>query len=331
VAETTWAEAGVQAGRYVGCLLGGAAGDALGAAVEFSSWPDLVRRFGPGGIRDYAYGHFSAGQITDDTQMTMATAEGLIAAASEVRSRDVAAVVASVYERYLGWYRTQNNPGQRRGPGNTCLSALGSGAAGSVTRPINNSKGCGGVMRVAPVGLALPGRPDEAFELGVATAALTHGHPGGYFPAGIMAAITSRILAGENIAAAAAAEIDCRGILVDRDTLGLLQSAVRLAARGADAAGAWRELGEGWTGDEALAIALFGALRHPESLEEAIVLTVNHSGDSDSTGSICGALLGCALGAGAVPARWLHGLEHRDTLERMGLEMARLFGADGGT
>lgn len=180
-------------------------------------------------------------------------------------------------------------------------------------------------MRVAPVGLALPGRPAEAFALGVATAALTHGHPGGYYPAGLMAAMVARVAVGEPVEMAMSEEIRCRGREVDADTLRLLQAAVKLSGERAGAEKAWRELGEGWTGDEALAIAVFGALRHPDSLEQAVVLTVNHSGDSDSTGSICGALLGCALGAEAVPERWLVGLEHRGELERLGREMAGLF------
>jgi ADP-ribosylglycohydrolase len=63
--------------RCRGCLLGGAVGDALGAPVEFMSHSQIVSRFGPHGIRDFAPAYGRTGAITDDTQMTLFTAEGL--------------------------------------------------------------------------------------------------------------------------------------------------------------------------------------------------------------------------------------------------------------
>ena len=63
--------------RYRGCLLGGAAGDALGYPVEFLSLADIRERYGPAGITSYALQHGVA-QISDDTQMTLFTANGLL-------------------------------------------------------------------------------------------------------------------------------------------------------------------------------------------------------------------------------------------------------------
>src|SRR5690606_6418819 len=65
-------------GRFLGCLLGGAVGDALGAPVEFMKRAEILRRFGPKGITQYAPAYGGLGRITDDTQMTLFTAEGLI-------------------------------------------------------------------------------------------------------------------------------------------------------------------------------------------------------------------------------------------------------------
>jgi len=64
------------ADRFRGCLLAGAAGDTLGAPVEFMGLASIRDRFGPGGIRGLApaYGR-EGGAITDDTQMTLFTAE----------------------------------------------------------------------------------------------------------------------------------------------------------------------------------------------------------------------------------------------------------------
>ena len=66
--------------RFLGCLLGGAVGDALGAPVEFMSRAAILGKFGPDGITDYAPIYGGLGRITDDTQMTLFTAEGLLRA-----------------------------------------------------------------------------------------------------------------------------------------------------------------------------------------------------------------------------------------------------------
>ena len=81
-------------------------------------------------------------------------------------------------------------------PGNTCLGACSQGATGTLEQLINGSKGCGGVMRVAPVRLCLGLDTDEAFELAARCAAQTHGHPSGYYSAGVMAVIVRAVLDG---------------------------------------------------------------------------------------------------------------------------------------
>jgi ADP-ribosylglycohydrolase len=191
--------------RYAACLLGGAIGDAPGAPVEFMSRHEILRRFGPGGIRDHASAYGRTGAITDDTQMTLFTAEGLLRAAAQGHPPGHAAYIAEVAQAYQRWLRTQDeDPAahagadgliriaalhSRRAPGTTCLAALSRMGAR------NNSKGCGGVMRVAPAGLLLTGMiaeedrlAREAFTLGAELAALTHGHPSGCLPAGVLAA-----------------------------------------------------------------------------------------------------------------------------------------------
>ena len=66
--------------RVRGALLAGAVGDALGAPVEFMIRPDIFRQFGSEGIGDYVLYAGRLGAITDDTQMTLFTAEGLLRA-----------------------------------------------------------------------------------------------------------------------------------------------------------------------------------------------------------------------------------------------------------
>ena len=73
-------------------------------------------------------------------------------------------------------------------------------------------------------------------------------------------------------------------------------------------------LGEGWVGDEALAIALYCALKHSHNFDRAIIAAVNHKGDSDSTGAITGNILGAYLGLGKIPQKYTDKLELKDVI-----------------
>ena len=75
-------------------------------------------------------------------------------------------------------------------------------------------------------------------------------------------------------------------------------------------------LGEGWVAEEALAIGAYCALVATD-FASGIVLAVNHDGDSDSTGSICGNLLGAAWGASAIPVDFLEPLKGRSVIEQV--------------
>ena len=73
--------------------------------------------------------------------------------------------------------------------------------------------------------------------------------------------------------------------------------------------------GGGWTGEKALAIALFCALSFPDDLRAGVLAAVNHGGDSDTTGAIAGNILGARLGKGAIPREWVAGLDMADLVE----------------
>ena len=299
--------------RMIGCLLGGAIGDAMGYPVEFMRYADIARNFGGAGVRDLSNGDL----ISDDTQMTLFTAEGLLNAHRLGKS-----LVKSVYRSYLRWYYTQSGskmPGAKyeggllneaklyaaRAPGSTCLSSLSSGMMGTLADPINNSRGCGGVMRVAPCAVF-----PNAFDLGCRVAAITHGHPGGYIPAGALAQLLQKLYYGQSLPDAVY-DLICELDKIEnaQSTQYALERAVDLAAEGRPCAPTVRELGEGWVGEEALAIAVYSALSFPSDFPQAMRLSVNHDGDSDSTGSICGNIMGMLLGAAAIPVEWRDGVE----------------------
>lgn len=323
--------------RFLGCLLGGAVGDALGGSVEFLSRTQILQQFGENGITDYAYAYGGKGKITDDTQMTLYTAEGLLRGQMRGLEKGITSYTNTVAHAYIRWLATQGEQNQRvptlmdgwlhqqrelhhqRAPGMTCLSALrdmeqaGEPAA-------NDSKGCGGVMRVAPVGLFCwhfldRSETAKVFEMGADIAALTHGHPSGYLTGGVLAVLIFALADGATLMEA----LDhAKSLLVSHrgheETLQALDNAVQLSTAGISHPEAIRLLGEGWVAEEALAISLYCALV-AESFEQAIIVAVNHDGDSDSTGAITGNILGTALGVTAIPERWLKPLELKPVIE----------------
>ena len=320
--------------RIRGCLLAGAAGDALGYQVEFLSLKVITEQHGEHGVRTMAP------HISDDTQMTLFTAEGML-----MGMKHRMPMPACVYQSYLDWYKTQSPRAKggifagesellkeerlfrREAPGNTCLSALSSGRMGDLEEPINGSKGCGGVMRTAPCGmLRMPDMPanEDAFALqGALAGAITHGHIMGYVPAAMLADMVHMILLedGRTLEAIVEASLAHMQRLFPYPATEafaeLIHRAMELAAADVPDAEAIRALGEGWVGDEALAIAVFCALRYQEDLTECLVAAVTHDGDSDSTGAIAGNILGAWLGASAIPAQWLETIELRDVVDAM--------------
>lgn len=321
--------------RYRGCLLGGAVGDALGAPLEFldhaaikaSGLVDQSDPFRPAGVRRYGQAYGRHGAITDDTQMTLFTAEGLIRARHRQLRNGLGEVPGAVFRAYLRWYATQTNPGpparpdgwlaglrplySRRGPGTTCLGALRSGLMGTPERPINNSKGCGGVMRAAPAGLA---RGWDAWDLGCRTAAITHTHPSGYLSAGAFAVMIAELVAGKTLTQAVdQALVRLKAEPHGGEVRSLLERAMYAAETGIADHEHVVALGEGWVAEEALAIGVYCAAAVDEFLD-GVALAVTHGGDSDSTGSIAGQLLGALHGVHAIPPELLVDLELREEI-----------------
>ena len=343
--------------RARGCLLGGAVGDALGAAVEFMTWSEIRGRFGPDGIKDPAEAYGRVGAITDDTQMTLWTAEGILRGLSRSHDRGIGGPQSTLPTAYMRWLYTQEGKlpantephivervlgrpakeGERgglpsgwllgvaalhsqRAPGKTCLSALRAQASMPYQRAKNDRKGCGGVMRIAPAALidAYEEEVDaeSAFELACDAAAITHGHPTGWLAAGAFAHILSLLRRDVSLEYAARKTIERLG-REDRtgETITAIESALTLAkSNAANSSETVEQLGGGWIAEEALAIALFAAIRAEGDFESGVRLAVNHSGDSDSTGSMAGQLLGIVHGEGAIPERWLEVQELREEI-----------------
>ncbi len=128
---------------------------------------------------------------------------------------------------------------------------------GTTGRPMNDSKGCGGVMRVAPIGLVA----EDPFRLAADAAALTHGHPSGYLAAGALADLIGELATGSSLPDAVAHARARTATEPDSDeVVDAIDEAVALAARGPAAIGSVEALGEGWVAEEALAMSVYCAL-----------------------------------------------------------------------
>jgi ADP-ribosylglycohydrolase len=168
-------------------------------------------------------------------------------------------------------------------------------------------------MRVAPIALygAVEGRMtiEQVTQIAGDAAEVTHKHPLGFLSAALFAAFIYKVtpLTPAEVTANSTTLVEeCLEVVarvyqgkhrVELDSLKhLTHRAIDLAASDKSDAESILHLGEGWVGDEAWAIALYCVLRHSDSVERAIIAAVNHDGDSDSTGSICGNIMGAIYG-----------------------------------
>ena len=327
--------------RFRGCLIGGAAGDALGYAVEFLRERQIFRKYGERGITEYELTNGVA-QVSDDTQMTLFTATGLLLGTTREMTRGIMGSYAGcINDAYLDWLKTQEQryplPDERhhswlvnipelfspRAPGNTCLSALHAGGNGTPERPLNHSKGCGGVMRVAPIGLYFNDRKRDIRDIcriGAEAAALTHGHPLGWMPAAALVQIIHEVSQDDAVLLEAVLHAlnNIDGMYPEskeREAFtSLIERAIDLASGDVDDLDAIHQLGEGWVGDEALAIAVYCALRYSGDIDKALIAAVNHNGDSDSTGAIAGNIIGAQVGLSGIPEKYTAKLELRELI-----------------
>lgn len=347
-----------QLDKIRGSLIGGAVGDALGYPVEFiNSYMGIKKRYGNNGITRLDITQwwlpdedkYNKALISDDTQMTLYTACGLLNAKAQGKSPKYAICAA-----YLEWYYTQtgrmsrhhsdcwisNVPelNNRRAPGNTCITALQDILRGK--DPYNNSKGCGGIMRTAPVALygavwrnkleseLHEGRIsniEDVDMLAADAAEITHQHPFGWLPSALEAHVIYRIMQNDNptvddFKAYLSEGYDMLLSLYPNEATHIteLRTLINKALGFVDSPVSDVEnieaIGEGWVAEETLAIAIYCTVKYFCNFEKALIASVNHKGDSDSTGAVTGNILGAVVGYDAIPEFFKTDLELHDVI-----------------
>lgn len=301
--------------RIQAVLMGAAIGDALGWPVEFTDLVEIKAKYGNRGIQELP----DPALVTDDTQMTVALAEGLLDAGIEA---GLDAQMNAIGRRFVEWLDRQSDPSYSRSPGAASMNGSANFGRGVPWRESGgiNAKGCGSAMRVAPLGYLYQHDPARLKEVAAASAMITHRHP-----TAIAAAV----------GAAFAVKYALDGVPIDRlvyevheATNGIndefSDTLLRIGHVGglSDEEAAMRHIGEGWFGDEAVALALYCVIRYPGDYVGCVRRGANLTGDSDSVASIAGGISAAYLGLTAIPSAWQERVEGRDDLLDLGERLA---------
>lgn len=265
--------------RALGAYLGLACGDALGATVEFLTRGEIQHQFG---VHQKIVGggwlRLKPGQVTDDTEMSLRLGRSLI--------RRAGLDVADVCEEFSDWLRSKPVD-----IGNTVRRGISRYMVHGTlhTDYHEGDAGNGAVMRTLPVALATVHRPALLEEWSIGHAHVTHNHPLSDAATVSFGRMIHALLAGG-------------GLKALRDEANAL-----VARHRAFRFDPYRGNASAYVVDT-MQTVLHSILR-TDGFKQAVVETVNHGGDADTTGAIAGALAGALYGAEAIPKGWLKKLD----------------------
>ncbi len=300
-----------------GIIYGLAIGDAMGKPTEFISLSEIKEQYGTSGIQDLPFHAF----YTDDTQMSLALARALL----DSSEKDINDIMESVKTEFIKW---KHSPEFYSGaPGHTCITGVVNMQNGVHWKEsgVSKSKGCGSAMRVASIGYLYQNDPEKLKEVAHYSGICTHGHPTGDAACIGAAYLVKLILDGVNLnTIISELLIFTKGISQEFDDAILK---VNKCLDWDDEEKALEYLGQGWIGEEAVALALYCFLRYPNSYEKTVLRGANTNGDSDSIACIAGGISGAYLGYEAIPDSWLKKIQNSSYLEEIsnGLTDKKLF------
>ncbi|ACM20939.1 ADP-ribosyl-(nitrogenase)-activating glycohydrolase [Geotalea daltonii FRC-32] len=267
--------------RSQAAFMGLAIGDALGAPVEFMTTGEIKAKYGL--LKDLVGGgwlRLKAGQVTDDTEMTLCIARAMVA--------EGGMSLRAVADNFAAWLKSRPID-----VGDTCRKGIRNYMLkGTLETPFNQwDAGNGAVMRILPVVLANLGNDGELERQVVAQAHLTHNHP------------------------LSDSACICLGRMVSHAVCGYSKSRLRkevdalIAAHPAFRFDPYKGLATGYVVDTMQTV--FHHFFRGSNFEECLVSTVNQGGDADTTGAIMGMLAGAYYGMENIPRRWLRKLDRK--------------------
>jgi ADP-ribosylglycohydrolase len=309
--------------KFIGCIYGLAIGDALGYPVEFVSLSQIRRILGEQGVTGFESlenpeiaentGH-PIGSYSDDTQMSMATAKGLI----ESKTNDLDELMGNISKEYVAWAASPEN---NRSPGSTCMAGIKNLKNGKSWKDsgVPGGEGCGAAMRTAPIGLCYYDGIHRLAEVAKAASECTHGDK-----TASAAGVGTAYLVAQAIRAYKPEEILANFAEFSRTLDAKLNKKIDQVRQVLDyknSEKAIQELGEGWKGDEALALGLYCFMKHPYDFKKAVLMGVNTNGDSDSIACITGAISGAYNGVNRIPQEWINKVENKELLKQTAEEL----------
>jgi ADP-ribosyl-[dinitrogen reductase] hydrolase len=281
--------------RGIGCLVGLAVGDALGATLEFKTrdeQPPVTDLVGGGTF------NLKPGEWTDDTSMALCLADSIIES-NGLNAKDL-------MERFIRWRDDGENS-----PTGYCIDV-----GGTITDAINRflrtgnpesgpvheyAAGNGSIMRLAPVALRWHNDPETARRHARVQSRTTHGAPQAVEASALLADIlVDAIKTGDKDYALRPRELDVRGL--SRIAQGDWRTKQRADIKSS-----------GYVVDT-LEAALW-SVYSSDSFSAAVILAANLGGDADTVGAVTGQIAGALWGLSGIPSAWLQKLAWRDRIE----------------
>ena len=315
-----------------GCLLGMAVGDAMGCSVDKKNWTEICDAYGPNGLLGYDLTGGSA-DVTSYTQLAAFVANALLLCVTRGNDQYSKALLLAVRE----WHKSQQFrsipektrcwvaqvPSLRR---RLCmdtqmLDALSRETLGTPENPVFRSVSPSSLTAALAVGLCYdPKRMTETqlMRLGLEAVAFSHGRPEAYISGAYLALTMARLLQEPEKPLYALFE-ECLQVAEERFGKIWTTDADRFAALVRKALNLTRDpemtplaamtvLGC-TTAAECVAGAVYAATIHAGNFDEAMIVSVNHSGRSCAVGALTGAFLGAKLGAESLPEFYLESLD----------------------
>ena len=290
--------------KVLGCLLGLACGDAVGASVEFlprSRFKPLTDMVGGGKFQ------LKAGMWTDDTSMALCLAESLLLCKGFDADDQM--------QRYLQWMDEgyYSSKDHAFGLGKTMINALfryrktGNPYSG---RAESRYSGNGSLMRFAPIAIYYRNNPLQAWKYAGLSSQTTHASAECIQACQYFCHVLLNALAGKNkqqiFEIQDALELSCLTSVVSCDFFNKTVDEVK---------------GSGFV-LESLEAALW-AFWHTDNFEDAVLAAANLGDDADTTAAICGQLAGAYYGVERIPSEWLEKLHRKNDIEQLAINLMK--------
>jgi len=314
-----------------GCLLGMAVGDAMGCSVDKKSWPEICEAYGPNGLLGYDLTGGSA-DVTSYTQLAAFVSNALLLAitrgSTDAYSRALLVAVREWYksqqfrsapEKTRCWVAQVPSLRRRLCMDTQMLDALSRETLGTPEKPVFRSLSPGCLTAAVAVGLCYDPRrltQRQLLRLATEAVAFTHGRPEVYISGAYLALVQAMLLQEAEKPLpeifTEALEPVCAYFEESTDVLRfceLIRKAISLTRDPELTPLAAMTLLQCTTASECVAGSVYAATIHPANFDEAMIVSVNHSGRSCAVGALTGAFLGSRLGADALPDFYLESLD----------------------